>query len=67
MQDSWIKVRSVRPYQSMNLRVDFDGCKDPAITKWAVDLALENWLQVALSCTAVVEANPNPIFTEKLY
>ena len=67
MQNRRIEIRSVRPDQRMNLRVNRDRGEDCRITERSVDLPLKHCRQVDLSGAPVIEADPQSIIPERLH
>ena len=46
MQGSWVPISSVRPYQSMDFRVNPNLAEQGAITKWTKQFALQKGLEI---------------------
>ena len=67
MQSSRIEVSPVRPDESANLWIYLDSGEELRISKRAIELPLENGLEVDGLCAAVIEADSQAIAAESLY
>jgi len=67
MQNRRIEIRSVRPDQRVNLRVNRDCGEHRRIAEESVDFPLEHCRQVDLSGAPVIEADPQSIAPKKLH
>jgi hypothetical protein len=57
VQGGRIEVRSIRPHQRADFRIDPDLLEQPLVTQWAVQLASQNRPEVDGLLGGVVKAN----------
>ena len=61
MQGSWVQISPVRPYQSMDFRVNPNLVEQGSVTQWTKQFALEYGSEINNLFRAVVETNSKRI------